>query len=135
MILNLNLRIKTAENVHSASWKLEDNFNVDFIRWTIKNYHLKYHHLPILLKLKGIFQEKLYCGGSISTVRTVLLKLGYKWRRTGYQTCYYRVAWLSKAMILLHKKFIQIPSRKSVCYIYRWELYLNQLCAKERIGL
>ncbi|XP_075985598.1 uncharacterized protein LOC142982799 [Anticarsia gemmatalis] len=63
--------------------KLElDNFNVDVIRSTIQNYHLEYRELPTLLKLKRIFQEKLNYEGSISTLRTALLKLRYKWRKT-----------------------------------------------------
>ncbi|XP_039745055.1 uncharacterized protein LOC120623223 [Pararge aegeria] len=63
--------------------KLElDNFNVNVIRSTIQNYHLEHRELPTLLKLKGIFQDKLNYDGSISTLRTALLKLGYKWRKT-----------------------------------------------------
>ncbi|XP_047024143.1 uncharacterized protein LOC124633092 [Helicoverpa zea] len=63
--------------------KLElDNFNVDVIRSTIQNYHLEHRELPTLPKLKRIFQDKLNYDGGISTLRTALLKLGYKWRKT-----------------------------------------------------
>lgn len=63
--------------------KLElNNSNVDVIRSTIENYHLEHQDLPTLLELKRIFHEKLNYNGSISTLRTVLLKLGYKWRIT-----------------------------------------------------
>ncbi|XP_026733401.1 uncharacterized protein LOC113497854 [Trichoplusia ni] len=72
------------ENRKKRAKKLElDQFNVDVIRSTIENYQSEHQELPTLLELKKIFQEKLNYCGSITTLRTALLQLGYSWRKTG----------------------------------------------------
>lgn len=98
--------------------KLElDNFNFDVIlvRSTIQNYHLEHHQFPTLLKLKIIFQEKLNYGGSISTLRTVLLKLGYKWRKAvDNRRVTIQRHDIQKLRFNYLKKITPIPPRESV---------------------
>lgn len=80
-----------------------------------------------MLKLKIIFEEKLNYGGSISTLRTVLLKLGNKWRKTmdnrrviiDNRRVMLQRHDITKATILLPEKIYQIPSIKSVYRIYK----------------
>ncbi|XP_047538671.1 uncharacterized protein LOC125072190 [Vanessa atalanta] len=59
-----------------------DNFTADVVRSTIQNFHVIHKEIPTLAKLKTVLNEKIGFDGCIETVRQLLLKLGYKWRKT-----------------------------------------------------
>lgn len=59
-----------------------DNFTADVVRSTIQNFHVVHKEIPTLPKIKKVLNEKIGFSGCLKTVRKLLLKLGYKWRKT-----------------------------------------------------
>ncbi|CAH2088633.1 unnamed protein product [Euphydryas editha] len=58
-----------------------DDFNVNVIRRTIQNYHTDYKEIPTLIKLRTVLREQIGFDGCLSTLRSILIKMGYKWKK------------------------------------------------------
>lgn len=59
-----------------------DSFTADIVRSTIQNFHVVHKEIPTLAKLRTVLNEKIGFEGCLETLRQLLLKLGYKWRKT-----------------------------------------------------
>ncbi|XP_045456694.1 uncharacterized protein LOC123666670 [Melitaea cinxia] len=59
-----------------------DNFTADVIRSTVQNFHVVHKVIPTLANLRRVLNEKIGFEGCLETLRRLLLKLGYKWRKT-----------------------------------------------------
>lgn len=59
-----------------------DSFNTDVIRSTIQDFHIVQKQIPTLAKLRSVLNEKIGFDGCLATLRKLLKKLGYKWRKT-----------------------------------------------------
>lgn len=58
-----------------------DNLTADVIRSTINNFHIAHKEIPTLVKIKSVLSEKIGFDGCLETLRKLLQKLGYKWRK------------------------------------------------------
>lgn len=59
-----------------------DGFTADVVRSTIQDFHILQKQIPTLAKLRSILNEKIGFDGCLATLRKLLIKLGYKWRKT-----------------------------------------------------
>lgn len=59
-----------------------DNLTADVVRSTVQDFHIVHKEIPTLAKLRTALNEKIGFEGCLETVRKLLLKLGYKWRKT-----------------------------------------------------
>lgn len=55
-----------------------DEFDIAVVRRSIENYHKEHKQFPTLFRLKNILQERIQFNGCKTTLRTLLLKLGYE---------------------------------------------------------
>ncbi|CAH2101829.1 unnamed protein product [Euphydryas editha] len=60
-----------------------DNMNLEIIRTTVQNFHIVEKQIPTLTKLRSVLREKIGFDGCLNTFRSVLKKLGYKWKKIG----------------------------------------------------
>ncbi|XP_046966920.1 uncharacterized protein LOC124534920 [Vanessa cardui] len=58
-----------------------DNMNLEIIRTTVQNFHIVEKQLLTLSKLQSVLREKIGFDGCLNTLRSILKKLGYKWRK------------------------------------------------------
>lgn len=58
-----------------------DNMNREIIRTTIQNFHIEHNELPTLAKLQSALREKIGFDGCLSTLRSLLIKMGYEWNK------------------------------------------------------
>lgn len=58
-----------------------DIFDTNLIRSTIQNYHIEPNEILSLAKLRSVLKEKKTFDGCLSTLRSLLIKLSYKWRK------------------------------------------------------
>ncbi|KAJ8715231.1 hypothetical protein PYW08_005212 [Mythimna loreyi] len=59
-----------------------DGYTAEVIRSTIQKFYIEHNQTPTLRKLKQIFQDKIGFNGGKYTLRSLLMKLGYHWRKT-----------------------------------------------------
>ncbi|XP_037876446.1 uncharacterized protein LOC105841410 [Bombyx mori] len=60
-----------------------DNMNLEVIRTTVQNFHNVQNQKPTLDNLRSVLKEKIGFDGCLNTLRSILNKLGYKWRKIG----------------------------------------------------
>lgn len=60
---------------------LLDNMNREIIRRTIQNFHIEHKVLPTLAKLQPVLREIIGFDGCLSTLRSLLIEMGYKWKK------------------------------------------------------
>ncbi|KAJ8714797.1 hypothetical protein PYW08_004778 [Mythimna loreyi] len=61
-----------------------DGYTAEVIRSTIRKFCIVNNQTPTLEKLKQIFQVKIGFNGGRDTLRSLLIKLGYHWRKTDH---------------------------------------------------
>ncbi|XP_069364616.1 uncharacterized protein [Maniola hyperantus] len=59
-----------------------DDTKTEIIRTTIENFQIKHKKIPTLAKLKSILREKIGFDGCLSTLRSLLKKLGYECKKS-----------------------------------------------------
>ncbi|CAK1600804.1 unnamed protein product [Parnassius mnemosyne] len=59
-----------------------DGLTADFVRGTIQEFYIVHKQIPTLPKIRSILNEKLGFDGCLSTLRKLLRKLGFTWRKT-----------------------------------------------------
>lgn len=59
-----------------------DSFDQEVIRRTIYNFHLVQHTFPTLKKLLEVLKESINFKGGISTLRKIIRRLGFRWKKT-----------------------------------------------------
>ncbi|XP_045766308.1 uncharacterized protein LOC123879202 [Maniola jurtina] len=58
-----------------------DNMHREVIRTTIQNFHISHKQVPTLAKLQSVLREKIGFDGCLSTLRSLLIEMGYKWKK------------------------------------------------------
>ncbi|CAG4973860.1 unnamed protein product [Parnassius apollo] len=59
-----------------------DGLTADVVRSTIQEFYIVLKKIPTLAKLRSDLNEKLGFNGCLTTLRTLLRKLGFMWRKT-----------------------------------------------------
>lgn len=60
-----------------------EEFDVGVIRRTIQLFHKEFNQTPSLKNLKNILKDKVGFDGCIASLRTMMARLGYEFRKTG----------------------------------------------------
>ncbi|XP_028158200.1 uncharacterized protein LOC114351259 [Ostrinia furnacalis] len=55
----------------------------DIIRTTIQSFYIEHNEKPTLAKLQSVLKEKIGFDGCMSTLYSLLKKMGYKWNKIG----------------------------------------------------
>lgn len=59
-----------------------NSLDLNFIRTTIQTYHLNQKEIVTMPKLLTTLRQNINFDGSFSTLRRIVLQIGYKWRKT-----------------------------------------------------
>ncbi|KAG8294839.1 hypothetical protein J6590_093811 [Homalodisca vitripennis] len=75
---------ETPNKVRKVPKKLTglDDFDLGVIRRTINNFYLTEKCLPTLKKICSKLESEIHFTGSISSLRRIVRKMGYRWRKT-----------------------------------------------------
>lgn len=70
------------ERIRTSNKSSPDNFNEEVVRRTINNFYIEEKQRPTLKKIHSRLKEKIDFQGSISTLRKIILHIGFRWRKT-----------------------------------------------------